>query len=132
MYSCRKEVLKIKEIEKAGLASKHEKKKADRDFRGEMVAALSDDDVAPAPVPVPAPAPAPVPNPVPAAAAADIQSTSKKQQNNGTRTAPREKNRKRPLLDLVRENHEAYNSFITKKVPKLLRALGVSSDEDSA
>ncbi|XP_061186959.1 uncharacterized protein LOC133195100 [Saccostrea echinata] len=38
--------------------------------------------------------------------------------------------KKKPLMDLVRENHLAYNTFITKKVPKLLKALGVSSDSD--
>jgi hypothetical protein len=29
----------------------------------------------------------------------------------------------------MRENQEAYNDFIKKKIPKLLRALGVDSDE---
>ena len=38
--------------------------------------------------------------------------------------------RKRPLADLIRENQEAYNVFITKKVPKLLRELGISSDSE--
>ena len=33
------------------------------------------------------------------------------------------------LLDLVRENHEKYNRFITNKVPKLLKQLGVDSSE---
>jgi len=38
--------------------------------------------------------------------------------------------RKRPLADLVRENHELYNKFMKKKMPKLLRELGISSDTD--
>jgi hypothetical protein len=42
----------------------------------------------------------------------------------------RKKASKRPLTELVRANQEAYNDFITKKVPKLLRALGVSSDSE--
>ena len=33
------------------------------------------------------------------------------------------------LLDLVMENHEKYNRFITNKVPKLLKQLGVDSSE---
>ncbi|XP_056012597.1 uncharacterized protein LOC125657393 [Ostrea edulis] len=45
-------------------------------------------------------------------------------------TVNRKKSSKRPLPDLVRANQEAYNDFITKKVPKLLRALGVSSDSE--
>jgi len=38
--------------------------------------------------------------------------------------------RKRPLADLVRENHELYNTFMKKKMPKLLRQLGITSDTD--
>ncbi len=45
-------------------------------------------------------------------------------------SAPRVKAaRKRSLMDLVRDNQIKYNRFLTKKVPKLLRQLGVSSDE---
>lgn len=40
------------------------------------------------------------------------------------------KKRKRlPLMDLIRENHMQYNKFITKKIPKLLKSLGMSSSE---
>lgn len=31
-------------------------------------------------------------------------------------------------MDLVRKNQMVYAKFITKQVPKLLRALGISSD----
>lgn len=41
------------------------------------------------------------------------------------------KKRPIPLLDLIYENQLEYNKFITKKVPKLLKMLGVSSDSDS-
>jgi hypothetical protein len=41
------------------------------------------------------------------------------------------KNKKSSVMDLVRKNQMAYEKFITKKVPKLLRALGVSSDSES-
>ncbi|XP_063422437.1 uncharacterized protein LOC134706968 [Mytilus trossulus] len=41
------------------------------------------------------------------------------------------KAKKRPLLDLIYENQLEYNKFITKKIPKLLKMLGVSSDSDS-
>ncbi len=37
--------------------------------------------------------------------------------------------RKRPLAAIIRENHEAYNVIVKKKIPKLLRQLGVSSDD---
>lgn len=47
-----------------------------------------------------------------------------------SRPSPSQKGvRKRPPLSVMRENQEAYNIFITKKVPKLLKALGVDSDE---
>lgn len=59
------------------------------------------------------------------------QCSVQEENGRGEKSAP-PKSKKRPLLELVRENHLAYNSFITKKVPKLLRALGVSSDEDSS
>ncbi|XP_052085180.1 uncharacterized protein LOC127722334, partial [Mytilus californianus] len=39
------------------------------------------------------------------------------------------KSKKMPLMNLIKKNHEAYSKFITKKVPKLLRSLGVSSSE---
>ena len=39
----------------------------------------------------------------------------------------RARERKRPLSELIRNNQEAYNKFITKKIPKLMRILGVSS-----
>ena len=42
----------------------------------------------------------------------------------------RRRQRKRPLAELIRENQEAYNKFITKKVPKLMRMIGVSSSSD--
>ena len=38
--------------------------------------------------------------------------------------------KKRPLCDLIRENQTAFNRFFTKKIPKLLRQLGVSSSSD--
>jgi hypothetical protein len=34
----------------------------------------------------------------------------------------------KPLAALIRENQLVYNKFTTKKVPKLFRELGVSSD----
>ena len=42
------------------------------------------------------------------------------------------KNKKSSVTDLVRKNQMAYAKFITKKVPKLLRALGVSSHSGSS
>jgi hypothetical protein len=42
------------------------------------------------------------------------------------------KNKTSSAMDLVRKNQMAYEKFITKKVPKLLRALGVSSDSESS
>jgi hypothetical protein len=42
------------------------------------------------------------------------------------------KNKTSSVMDLVRKNQMAYEKFITKKVPKLLRALGVSSDSGSS
>lgn len=36
--------------------------------------------------------------------------------------------RKRPLLSVMRKNQETYNIFITKKVPKRLKALDVDSN----
>ena len=42
------------------------------------------------------------------------------------------KSKKSSVMDLVRKNQMAYEKFITKKVPKLLRALGVSSDSGSS
>jgi hypothetical protein len=38
------------------------------------------------------------------------------------------KNKKSSVMDLVRKNQMAYEKFITKKVPKSLGVLGVSSD----
>lgn len=49
-----------------------------------------------------------------------------------SRPSPSQKGvRKRQLLSVMRENQEAYNIYITKKgkEPKLLKALGVDSDE---
>ena len=40
--------------------------------------------------------------------------------------------KKRPLMDTVRENQLAYNKFISKKIPKLLRSIGVSSSESDS
>jgi len=34
-------------------------------------------------------------------------------------------------MDVIRENEEAYNKFITKKMPKVLLAIRVSSDDES-
>lgn len=42
------------------------------------------------------------------------------------------KSKKSSVMDLVRKNQMAYEKCITKKVPKLLRALGVSSDSGSS
>lgn len=42
------------------------------------------------------------------------------------------KNKKSSVMDLVRKNQMAYETFITKKVPKSLGALGVSSDSGSS
>lgn len=36
------------------------------------------------------------------------------------------------LVNLIRENQTKYNKFITKKIPKLLRALGVSSSDSES
>ena len=54
----------------------------------------------------------------------DAETTPKKKTN-------KVKNKKFSVMDLVRKNQMAYEKFITKKVPKLLRALGVSSDSGS-
>ena len=37
---------------------------------------------------------------------------------------------KRPLAELIRENQEAYNKFITHTLLKMMRMLGVSSGSD--
>ena len=42
------------------------------------------------------------------------------------------KSKKSSVMDLDRKNQMAYETFITKKVPTLLRALGVSSDSGSS
>jgi hypothetical protein len=42
------------------------------------------------------------------------------------------KNKTSSVMDLVRKNQMAYEKCITKKVTKLLRALGVSSDSGSS
>lgn len=45
---------------------------------------------------------------------------------------PKRRSKKRvPLGDLIRDNQMKYNKFISKKVPKLLKTLGVSSSSDS-
>lgn len=86
--------------------------------------------------PVVAPQPAVAPQPQPAnqdvrdAAAAAL---SDSEEDNGTNEAANNiqrapKAKKRPLADIIRQNQLAYNKFITKKIPKLLRQLGVSSD----
>ncbi|XP_053374306.1 uncharacterized protein LOC123526119 [Mercenaria mercenaria] len=56
-------------------------------------------------------------------------STSREEMRSTQTPQQRRDARKRPLMDIVRENQLHYNRFITKKVPKLLRQLGVSSDE---
>ena len=48
---------------------------------------------------------------------------------NAAPVVPVKKAKKRPLMDIIRENQEAYTKFITTKMPKVL--LGVSSDDDS-
>ncbi len=40
--------------------------------------------------------------------------------------------RKRPMMQLIRENHEEYNKLITRTFPKLLREFGVSSFSESS
>jgi hypothetical protein len=61
-------------------------------------------------------------------------STNKsKIESSDAETTPKKKNKKSKIktssaMDLVRKNQMAYEKFIIKKVPKLLRALGVSSD----
>ena len=56
----------------------------------------------------------------------DAENTPKK------KTKKSKKNKKSSVMDLVRKNQMAYEKFITKKMPKLLRALGVSSDSGSS
>ena len=56
----------------------------------------------------------------------DAETTPKK------KTKKSKKNKKSSVMDLVRKNQMAYEKFITKKMPKLLRALGVSSDSGSS
>ena len=48
---------------------------------------------------------------------------------NAAPVVPAKKAKKMPLMDIIRENQEAYITVITKKTPKVL--LGVSSDDDS-
>ena len=65
-------------------------------------------------------------------------STNKRKiESSDAETTPKKKtkklnNTKSSVMDLVRKNQMAYEKFITKKVPKLLRALGVSSDSGSS
>jgi hypothetical protein len=51
-------------------------------------------------------------------------------QHAGENNNGRGRGRKWPLPALIRENQLSYNKFITKKVPKLLRELGVSSVDE--
>jgi hypothetical protein len=51
-------------------------------------------------------------------------------QHAGENNNGRGRGRKRPPVALIRENQLAYNTFITKKVDKLFRELGVSSDDE--
>ena len=44
---------------------------------------------------------------------------------------PKAKKKKSSLINLIRDNHLKYNTFITKKVPKLLKSLGVDSTSES-
>ncbi|CAC5396464.1 unnamed protein product [Mytilus coruscus] len=39
---------------------------------------------------------------------------------------------KRPLMDIIRENQMAYNRFITKKIPKIMKVIGFSSSENDS
>jgi hypothetical protein len=48
---------------------------------------------------------------------------------NAAPVVPAKKSKKMPLMDIIRENQEAYTKVITKETPKVL--LGVSSDDDS-
>lgn len=43
----------------------------------------------------------------------------------------RPRGRKRPLSQLIRENQEMYNNFMKRKMPKILREIGISTSEES-
>ena len=88
-----------------------------------MANALSSDEKQPVPAPRPkAPPPAEIQRDNGNHSLAEI---------NVAPVVPAKKAKKRALMDIIRENQEEYNKFITKKMPKVLRALGVSSDDDS-
>ena len=44
---------------------------------------------------------------------------------------PPKKKKRISTFDLIRKNQITYNKFITKKIPKLLKKLGVSSSSES-
>ncbi|XP_045187616.1 uncharacterized protein LOC123545357 [Mercenaria mercenaria] len=50
----------------------------------------------------------------------------------GMNEQPAQRIKKRPLADIIRENQLEYNKFIKKKIPKLMRQLGVSSDDSDS
>jgi hypothetical protein len=63
---------------------------------------------------------------------ADLPSSSSGDEQAGStprQADQRRRKRKKPLAELVRENHTIYNKFMHNKMPKLLRELGISSDE---
>lgn len=48
------------------------------------------------------------------------------------RDGPSKNPKRTPIINLIRDNHMKYNKFITKKMPKILRQLGVDSNSDSS
>jgi len=61
-------------------------------------------------------------------AAEQLQSSEESNDDNPNQQPPRRANgRKRSLASIVRENHVLYNRFLKKKLPKIVRELGISS-----
>lgn len=57
-----------------------------------------------------------------------LEGDDEEEKRDGTSKKPK----KTPIINLIRDNHMKYNKFITKRMPKILRQLGVDSDSDSS
>lgn len=129
--------MKIKDLEKKLISEKQQHPIAttseDRSdvARKEATLQMSSDDEFEPPEDTPpadtrqAVIPPPLPQPV-------ATSSSKRGRDEKALATLADKKRKRSVMDLVRENQIQYNKFITKKMPKLLKALGVASDSSES
>ncbi|XP_045182945.1 uncharacterized protein LOC123541479 [Mercenaria mercenaria] len=51
-------------------------------------------------------------------------------ESDGAPAAPEPRRRRRRLSDLIKENHELYNDFMKKKMPRFMRHFGLDSSSD--